>query len=109
MLEQDDPDRRRFRFLLEFPRAYLRQLESWHHVGHHHHFVAVDFPDARFAVVRVSDREQRVRMRVIDKLVRDDRMQNRFDGRRRRARACDLRRQLIHHLRIRQRLELGQL
>jgi hypothetical protein len=48
-------------------------------------------------------------MRVIDKLVRDNRMQNRFDRRGWGARARDLRGQLIHHLRIGQHLELGQL
>jgi hypothetical protein len=64
--------------------------------------------DARFAVVRVRDRQQCVRVSVIDKLVQDHRMQNCFDGRGRGAGARDLRGQLIHHLRVRQRLELCQ-
>jgi hypothetical protein len=108
VLEQDDPDCRRFRFRLEFPRANLRQLKSRHDVGHNHHLVAVDFPDARFAVVGVGNGEQCIRVRVIDKFVRNDRMQNRLDGRGRGAGARDLRGEFIHHLRIRQRLELGQ-
>ena len=88
--------------------ALARQLKARHYVGNDKHIVAVDFANARFAIVRVRDCEQRVGVAVIDELVRNHRVQNRFHRRRRRARADHVGRQLIYHLWIGECLEVRQ-
>ena len=98
-----------FASVSNFRRARSRQIESRHDVRDDHNIVAVDFADARFAVVRVRDGHDCVRVGVIDKLVRQHRVQNRFDRWRRRAGTCHLRGELVHHLRIRQRIQLREL
>ena len=59
--------------------AQVGQLESGHHVRDAEETIAVDLLDQFGAVHRVGERDDRVRVRVVDPLERDDRMEDRFD------------------------------
>ena len=66
--------------------AQPREVEARHDVGNDDHLVAVDLADALLAVGGVGDGQHRVGVRVIDVLVRQDRVQNGLDRRRGRGR-----------------------
>ena len=109
VIHQDHSDRRRLRLHLEFSRTGFRQIEPRHDVGDDDDIVAVDFADARCAAGRVGDGQDCVRMCVVDKFVRQHCVQNRFDRRSWRTGASHLGDELVHHLRIRQRIHLREL
>ena len=49
----------------KLPRTVLRQVETRHHVRHHHHVVAVDVARTRARRRRIGDRQHRVGMRMV--------------------------------------------
>ena len=92
----------------EDSRARAREVETRHDVGYDHHFVAVEAADAPLAVGGVGEREDRVGVGVVDELVGQDRMQDRFDRRRGRIGAQHVGAHLVHHLRVGKRFELRE-
>jgi hypothetical protein len=109
VVHEDHAHRARVRLRAELLRAHTREIEAGHDVGNDHHVVAVNRAHVLLAIRGVGDREGRVRMRMVDVLVGQDRVQDRFDRGRRRPCASHLRRKLVHHLRVRERLELREL
>jgi hypothetical protein len=93
----------------ELARAVAREVEPRHHVRDDDGVGSIKFAGAPLAVGRIGDGEQCVGMRVVDVRVGQDRVQDRLDGWRRRARARDLRRELVHHPGIGEGLEAGEL
>ena len=109
MLQQNHAERRSLQLRFNPLRATPRQLEARHDVRHDNDSTPINFADAGFAVVRVRDCKEGVGMRVIDEFMGNDGVQNRFDGRRGRTGAGNLCRQFVHHFRVRQVLQRGQL
>ena len=84
MLQQHHADRLRPGSARETLGAQPRQVEAGHDVGHTTTDVAIDLAHPLLAVGGVGDREQRVGVRVVDEAIRQDRVQDRLDRRRRR-------------------------
>ena len=106
VVQQHHADSARLRLLGIELGAQPREIESRHYVRNDRDLGAVNCGYAARAVAGVRDREHRIGMRVIDVFVRQQRVQNRFDGWCRRRGARQVRDKLIHHLRIAQGLEL---
>jgi hypothetical protein len=84
----------------KFARAVGGEVEPGHDVRNDHDAIAVDVADALLAFGRVRDRKHRVRVRVVDVLVRQDGVQDGLDRRRGRPGAQHVRVELVDHLRI---------
>jgi len=108
VIQEHHADGAGMRFRGKLLRAQPRQIEARHYVRNDDHIVAVDFPDAGFPVCRVCYSEYCIGVGVIDIFTGKDGMKYGFHGWRRSASPRELRGQLVHHLRIRQRLELGE-
>ena len=108
MIEQDQPHGARARLSGETFRDHPGQIEPRHDVGDDDHRVAVDFLDPLCAVGRVGDSQERVSVGVVDEGVRQHRVKDRFDRRRRGRRVSHRCTKLLHHLRIRELLERRQ-
>ncbi len=108
VVHQHHADGVRTRFGRESRGAQPREIEARHHVGDDDDEVAVDLADPRLAVGGVGDRQHRVGVGVVDPLVRQDRVQDRLDRRRRRRRPGQVRRQLVDHRQVGQRGKLRE-
>ena len=95
--------------LLPQRRDLLGEREPGHRVGDHEHGVAVDRADAGGAVRLVGDREEGVRVRVVDEFAGDDRVEERLDGGLRSRPVDRLAAELLHHLLVGERRERGEL
>ena len=89
-------------------RAQAREIEAWHDVGNDHDGIAVDLADAAFALGRVGDGQHRIGVGVIHELVGQAGVQDGLDRRRRRRGLEHVGGELVHHLRVRERIELRQ-
>ena len=109
VLHQDHADRLRRRLAGVLARHDLGEVEPGHQVRDDDHGLAVELADARFAVRRVGDGEDRVGVRMVDELERHAAVQDRLDRRRRRGRAQHVRDELVHHVRVGEPVEAREL
>ena len=107
MLQQDHSLRVRLSF--EDLGGELRQPEAGHHVGHDQHPIAEGAPDQLRAVGLIGQRQDRIRVRVVDERVRKERVQQCLHRRIRRAGVEEMRAELVDHLLVRERFQLAQL
>ena len=108
VVQEHHADGVRRRLAREDVGAQAREVEARHHVGDHHHRVAVERADALLPVDAVGDGEHRVGVGVLDELVGKDRVQDRFHRRGRRLGAQHVGAHLVHHLRIAQLAQPGE-
>ena len=98
-LEDDDLRIVAARFcFLERRCTSLRQLEAGHDVRNPHELFAENAAADFFAAILVGDCEDRVGVGVIDELRGQERVEQGFDRRRRRARVHQREAELVHHL-----------
>ena len=91
------------RVLVEDLLGLLGQPEARHDVGHQRHPVAVEFAQDLRAVIRlVGQREHRVGMGMVDELVRQEGMQQRFHRRVRRLRIQQVAALGVDHVLVRE-------
>ena len=108
MVLERHADRLRRALAREDRGATPREIEARHHVRDVHERIAVDLADAGGTIGRVGNRDERIRVRVIDEFVRQQRMQDGLDRRRGRTSAQRVREQLVAHLRVRHRRQRRQ-
>ena len=106
VLEEHHPVR--VRLALEHLGGQLRQPEPGHHVWHHHHSIAEGLADQPGAIRLVGERQDRIRVGVVDEGVRQEGVQQRLHRRVGGGGVEEVRAQLVHHLLVGERLQFPQ-